>query len=487
MRTWYARKRLTHFPCEGVSFTKRAAAELSRCFNGLAVRAKAGASNAASTLRENSKSGSHGMSSQTASQGGTPGNASLLDYRKRRPGAARELWNALTRPKTVQGLLEDAEFLRKLFQYFGGADRCVLAQVCKTWRDILYHPRYWKSMVAVIKYRDLRGSSDGVQVRRQLYDSLEKRSFTAVCLFYTNEEDIFDFMHACPRVEHITKLSLRCSSISDRALEALIGACPKLTWLELFGCNEITDAGLWASLTPKIQSLALADCINVADDTIAAVAQLVPQLKEFNLQAYHVTDASIAYLGPRQGNTLEILRLRSCWELTNSGVLSLSHSLPSLTELSLSGCTKISDDGVELLAENLNQLEILDLSWCPRITDASLEFIACDMGVMKQLTLDRCVHVTDIGLGYLSTMASLESLYLRWCSQISDFGLAHLATMKALRILSLAGCHQLTSAGLSSLYQLRELELLELTNTPGATSQLVDYLEQQMLHCLVCK
>ena len=30
----------------------------------------------------------------------------------------------------------------------------------------------------------------------------------------------------------------------------------------------------------------------------------------------------------------------------------------------------------------------------------------------------RCVRITDTGLGYLSTMSSLRSLYLRWCCQV---------------------------------------------------------------------
>lgn len=51
----------------------------------------------------------------------------------------------------------------------------------------------------------------------------------------------------------------------------------------------------------------------------------------------------------------------------------------------------------------------------------------------------RCVHITDIGIGYISTMLSLSSLYLRWCSQIRDFGLQHLCGMRNLQILSLAG------------------------------------------------
>lgn len=39
--------------------------------------------------------------------------------------------------------------------------------------------------------------------------------------------------------------------------------------LELAGCNEITEAGLWACLTPRIVSLTLTDCINVADEAVS--------------------------------------------------------------------------------------------------------------------------------------------------------------------------------------------------------------------------
>lgn len=55
--------------------------------------------------------------------------------------------------------------------------------------------------------------------------------------------------------------------------------------LELAGCNEVTEAGLWACLTPRIVSLSLADCINIADEAVGAVAQLLPSLYEFSLQA----------------------------------------------------------------------------------------------------------------------------------------------------------------------------------------------------------
>ncbi|CAD7005665.1 unnamed protein product [Ceratitis capitata] len=104
--------------------------------------------------------------------------------------------------------------------------------------------------------------------------------------------------------------------------------------LELAGCNEVTEAGLWACLTPRIVSLSLADCINIADEAVGAVAQLLPSLYEFSLQAYHVTDAALGYFSPKQSHSLSILRLQSCWELTNHGivniVLPMNHSQVSI-------------------------------------------------------------------------------------------------------------------------------------------------------------
>ena len=42
--------------------------------------------------------------------------------------------------------------------------------------------------------------------------------------------------------------------------------------------------GLWSSLQPRLVSLTLTDCINVADECICAITQLLPALYEFNLQ-----------------------------------------------------------------------------------------------------------------------------------------------------------------------------------------------------------
>ncbi|XP_014670613.1 PREDICTED: F-box/LRR-repeat protein 16-like [Priapulus caudatus] len=331
----------------------------------------------------------------------------------------------------------NGEFLVRFFEYFGAYERCLLAQVCAKWRDIIYQPRFWTGVTAVIHCKEWRQQSADARLKH--YYSLQRRGFDSICFFAATDDDMDHFVENFNSAKKSVRcLSMRCSNASDRGLERILHHLPNVNRLELSGCNEITEAGLWSCLSSNIEALAIADCINVADDSVGAIAQLLPSLREFNLQAYHVTDSALSYFSAKQSYSLSVLRLTSCWEVTNHGVVNIVHALPNLTELSLSGCSKVTDDGVELIAENLRKLKSLDLSWCPRITDAALEYIACDLGELETLVLDRCMHVTDIGVGYLSTMTSLTSLFLRWCCQLRDFGLQHLYSMRNLQVLSLA-------------------------------------------------
>lgn len=453
-----------------VSFTKRAAAELSRCFNGLTVR---------------SKSGTTAGRTQTYTVNRT--DSSILERRRaHRSARIRDYLATIVKPCSTLDMWQDAGFLIRLFSYIATRDRPVLAQVCRSWRDIIYQPRYWKGLMPIFNLREMRNCS-GVDGRKRMYHSIERRGLESLCLFGANDNDAYHLAAHFPvqYVKHVRHLSLRCSNVTDKGLETLLATLQFVNQLELSGCNEITDAGFWASLSPRIVSLTLTDCINVADDSVSAIAQLLPSLCELNLQAYHVTDSGLATFGPRQSSSLSVLRLKSCWEITNHGVLNVVHVLPNLTVLSLSGCSKITDDGIELLAENLRLLRVLDLSWCPRITDSSLEYIACDLTLLEELTLDRCGQITDVGLGYLSTMANLMVLYLRWCTQIRDYGIQHLCRMRNLQVISLAGCPLITSAGLSSLAQLRHLQELELTNCPCVTKELIHFLHENLPRCLI--
>uniref|UniRef100_A0ABI7WKN3 F-box/LRR-repeat protein 15-like leucin rich repeat domain-containing protein n=1 Tax=Felis catus TaxID=9685 RepID=A0ABI7WKN3_FELCA len=383
-------------------------------------------------------------------------------------------------------LATDEKILNGLFWYFSACEKCVLAQVCKAWRRVLYQPKFWAGLTPVLHAKELYNVLPGGEKEFVNLQGFAARGFEGFCLVGVSDLDICEFIdNYSLSKKGVKAMSLKRSTITDAGLEVMLEQMQGVVRLELSGCNDFTEAGLWSSLSARITSLSVSDCINVADDAIAAISQLLPNLAELSLQAYHVTDTALAYFTARQGHSTHTLRLLSCWEITNHGVVNVVHSLPNLTALSLSGCSKVTDDGVELVAENLRKLRSLDLSWCPRITDMALEYVACDLHRLEELVLDRCVRITDTGLSYLSTMSSLRSLYLRWCCQVQDFGLKHLLAMRSLRLLSLAGCPLLTTTGLSGLVQLQELEELELTNCPGATPELFKYFSQHLPRCLV--
>ena len=45
-----------------------------------------------------------------------------------------------------------------------------------------------------------------------------------------------------------------------------------------------------------------------------------------SFQAYHVTDSALSYFSPKQTGSLNILRLQSCWEITNHGIVNIGKS-----------------------------------------------------------------------------------------------------------------------------------------------------------------
>ena len=294
-------------------------------------------------------------------------------------------WGA--KPETMCELMSEDTFLRKFFLYFNPNERRILCIVCRKWRTILYDSVYWSGATPVIDFKHWAGDPGK---RKLCFDHFQQRGFDQVCFLSAVDRDLSDFVSSTPGARRsLRAVCVRCSNITDSALENLLRKAPGISRLELSNCNEVTGSGLWACLNPKIQSLTITDCIHIADDTVGAIAQLLPHLHELNLQAYHVTDNGLALFDSKLNSSIRILRLTSCWEVTNHGVVNIIHSLPNVTVLSLSGCSKVTDDGMEIIAENMKRLKSLDISWCSRITDASLEYVACDLGSLDELILDR--------------------------------------------------------------------------------------------------
>lgn len=123
---------------------------------------------------------------------------------------------------TMTQLLLNEHYLEELFEYFAPVERCTLAQVCVVWREVLYRNlRFWTDILPVLPCRDFRQLSN--QERIRYYNSMLRRGIRRICLVGASDEDALDVVHSFPLApKHITGFNLRCSSVSDRGLEALI-------------------------------------------------------------------------------------------------------------------------------------------------------------------------------------------------------------------------------------------------------------------------
>ncbi|GIY51079.1 uncharacterized protein CDAR_200711 [Caerostris darwini] len=145
-----------------VSFTKRAAAELSRRFNGLTVRSRG--SSASATPPSNPST------PQPQSKGvGQLASWMVEGVKKQQPKGNRLVELCAGRPHTAEALWLDPAFLAQLFWYFSGLERAGLTQVCRRWRDVLYDKKaFWRGIMPVLHCRELRATSGDLSSTSEL-------------------------------------------------------------------------------------------------------------------------------------------------------------------------------------------------------------------------------------------------------------------------------------------------------------------------------
>lgn len=136
---------------------------------------------------------------------------------------------------------------------------------------------------------DVRAKREADERKRRLSDvlaDLQAREFDSLVLFAPSDDDVSEFVDGASTLlrQRVVTLCVRCANVTDAGLETLLEAMTGVTTLELTGCNELTDGGMWSCLSARLVSLTISDCLNVSDDTVGAVTQLLPALLEFDLQ-----------------------------------------------------------------------------------------------------------------------------------------------------------------------------------------------------------
>lgn len=153
--------------------------------------------------------------------------------------------------------------------------------------------------------------------------------------------------------------------------------CHLLKSLNLQGCKGISDAGVsqLANSCTILEWINLAECDKLTDASIQSLSQSCTLLKYLNISKLPLTDISVMYIGNYAKN-LQTLIMKKCAGIQDDSVAFLAKSsLNSLLVLDLDGCTNVSDSSIQQLCLYCTQLQILDISFCRKITFPSILLI----------------------------------------------------------------------------------------------------------------
>ncbi|XP_059639106.1 uncharacterized protein LOC132281419 [Cornus florida] len=224
--------------------------------------------------------------------------------------------------------------------------------------------------------------------------------------------------------------------ITNTHIKFIAKTCPNIEVLNLNyqktygipGWDDVDgsgDAKLGISES-NLTTLDLADCIRIADEARKAIGN---------------------------ANSLQVLILRGCWLITNTGLALLASGSLSRTlqELDIAECNRISDDGVLHLRE-MCCLEKLNLANCGLdVTDTGGVAIAA-IQTLKGLTFSWLINISDATLVALAqNCPNLVSIELRGCESITGDGICAFANHKSLESLVLASCYKFSGEDLQEM------------------------------------
>ncbi|KAL6952143.1 F-box/LRR-repeat protein 14 [Sarracenia purpurea var. burkii] len=107
-------------------------------------------------------------------------------------------------------------------------------------------------------------------------------------------------------------------------------------------------------------------------------------------------------------------------QLDDDGLLILSNSCPSLTDLTLNYCTFITDVSLSYLS-SCSKLSSLKLNFTPRISGCGILSLVMGCKNLRILHLIQCINVSSVEwLEYLGKLATLEDLSIKNCSAICE-------------------------------------------------------------------
>lgn len=193
----------------------------------------------------------------------------------------------------------------------------------------------------------------------------------------------------------------RCHQVGDESIIQLLSNLKHLRELRVAYCDLITDnAFLHIPHNKTLDSLRildLTDCGQITDDAVERIVKMAPRLRN--------------------------LILAKCRNITDRAVNSITRLGKNLHNLHLGHCNHITDRAVRTLVQSCTRIRYIDLACCQRLTDASVIQLAL-LPKLRRIGLVKCSNITDLAIQSLVRRGSgsscpLERVHLSYCMNLT--------------------------------------------------------------------
>jgi len=230
------------------------------------------------------------------------------------------------------------------------------------------------------------------------------------------DSGIITFAAKCRKVEY-ANFSF-CAHLSSKILtEGAAKSWPFLSTLILRDCTGIGDSGLVAvsSRCHSLQHVDVGGCRRVTDKATTSLVKNL-RLLSLNLTSTRISDITLTAIA-EMGESMEVLVLAGCRDITRDGVLKICAACSTLRFLSLAGVACIDNFCIQTLFSTAPSLEALNVALCARLTDEMIEDPNEDMVKLppffRQLNITGCRRITDACISKVRTRTGC-SLWKWW-------------------------------------------------------------------------
>nr|XP_057932096.1 F-box and leucine-rich repeat protein 13 isoform X1 [Doryrhamphus excisus] len=241
---------------------------------------------------------------------------------------------------------------------------------------------------------------------------------------------------------------------------------PFVIHLNLRGCNSLE----WSSLRNisecrNLQELNVSECFNITDDMIQSIVEGCNYLLYLNISSTLVTDLSLKELS-RNCINLQYLSVAYCHKLTDEGFqyLSEGNGCHSLIHLDLSGCTQVTVTGFNYISDACPFLKEIVMNDLHSLSDNCISALVSKCHSLSSVSLLEAYNLTDTGIKTIAEVAKLKSFIIEGNKHASHVSWKALcSSSRGLRSLHVVDCHKMTDVGLKCVASLRNLQSLDIS------------------------